>query len=346
MPIAVISCVLNKASPIHQGLLYCYKFGMNIAPMIAQIIKDSMSSSEQALLAQASISLSNRYREGDYKQRPPTLIERYAYLLARFPATLEAVSSVLSILKEQLPNFAPRSVIDVGAGPATASWAALELFDFNNLLLIEKDAAWIALGKKLASHNSRLNQASWLEHDLNNILDIKAADLIIASYSFQELASSRQESLALELYRKTLQALVFIEPGTPRGFANIRALREILIKEGAHIIGPCSHESPCPLVATNWCHFSVRLSRHELHRRVKNASMGYEDEKYSYLIVSPHPAHKPYARVLRPPQKRTGHVILDLCSESEQKQEIITRSQKNLYREAKKLRWGDSWNKN
>ena len=304
-----------------------------------------MSHSEQAMLAQAFSSLSNRYHAGEYNQKPPTLTERYAYMLARFPATLAAVSAVLNTLIKRMPKLYPRSFVDIGAGPGTASYAALELFDLENLLLVERDPEWIALGKKLATNKPSLNQASWMEHDLNNILNIAPSDIIMASYSFQELSPQRQASLALELYHKTLKALVIIEPGTPRGFNNIRNLREVLLKEGAHIIAPCTHEAPCPLLGTNWCHFSARLKRHELHRRIKSASMGYEDEKYSYLIVSPQSVPKLYARVLRPPQKRSGHIILDLCSEAQQKSEIIARSQKNLYREAKKLDWGSPWEK-
>jgi len=319
---------------------------MSIANNIAQIVQDSMTSFEQALLGEASRSLSIRYQAADYTHKPPTIIERYAYLLARFPATLAANKAVLEALVERLPDFKPRSIADIGAGPGTACWQALELFaDLKQIVLVEKDPQWITLGKKLAKENKPLSEASWIEHDLKDKVIIDSADLIIASYSFQELSEQRQISLVRELYSNTKQALVIIEPGTPRGFANIKALREILIQEGAHIIAPCTHESACPLTGTNWCHFSARLQRHEYHRRLKSASMGYEDEKYSYLIVSRNPAPKLYARVLRSPQKRTGHLILDLCSEAQQKSEIVARSQKSLYREAKKLVWGSRWEK-
>ena len=40
----------------------------------------------------------------------------------------------------------------------------------------------------------------------------------------------------------------------------------------------------------NWCHFAVRLARTSLHRDVKGARLGYEDEKYSFLVVSPDPS--------------------------------------------------------
>ncbi len=61
----------------------------------------------------------------------------------------------------------------------------------------------------------------------------------------------------------------------------------------AHTIAPCPYDAPCPLAhafkeGKDWCHFSVRIPRGKYHRRAKDGTLPYEDEKSSYLVVSPH----------------------------------------------------------
>jgi ribosomal protein RSM22 (predicted rRNA methylase) len=310
---------------------------------LAQIIHRSMSKHQSDMLVQASARLSERYQKASYNNNL-NLLEKYAYVLARMPATFAALSNVINILNTNL-KLEPTSLLDIGAGPATASWAALSCFQsLSKLIIIEHDPEWLSLAQKLAHENSRFKNATWLKHDLVQPLkNLDQADLVIAAYAFQELDLQRQISLVQELFAKTKQALIIIEPGTPRGFSYIKNLREVLIKHGAHIIAPCTHQQSCPVSNNDWCHFSARLSRHEFHRRAKSATLGYEDEKFSYLIASPLNASTQHrSRIVRAPIKRAGHIILDTCEESKLTRKIFTRSDKERYREIKKLSWGDS----
>ena len=63
-----------------------------------------------------------------------------------------------------------------------------------------------------------------------------------------------------------------------------------LAAAGAHVIAPCPHAADCPLAAADWCHFAQRIERTKIHRSVKGAELGYEDEKFSYIAVARHPA--------------------------------------------------------
>src|ERR1700754_4322720 len=51
-----------------------------------------------------------------------------AYLLTRMPATYAAVTRVLDEVLGRVSGFEPRSLLDAGAGPGTAAWAAAEAF--------------------------------------------------------------------------------------------------------------------------------------------------------------------------------------------------------------------------
>ena len=50
-----------------------------------------------------------------------------AYMAARMPACYAAVYKVLEEVSARLPAFAPESMLDFGAGPGTAVWAAQEV---------------------------------------------------------------------------------------------------------------------------------------------------------------------------------------------------------------------------
>ena len=112
------------------------------------------------------------------------------------------------------------------------------------------------------------------------------ADLVIASYVIGELAPDRLPRLADALWSAAAGMLLVVEPGTPAGFARIRALRAHLIAQGAHVVAPCPHDRACPIVDPDWCHFSQRLNRSRAHRQVKGADLSYEDEKFSYVALA------------------------------------------------------------
>src|SRR5207253_4137616 len=79
-------------------------------------------------LRRATEELSRRYRgeESRGSQLVVSPVERAGYLVTRLPATFAAISAVLRELKERVVDFRPRSLLDLGAGPGTAAWAASE----------------------------------------------------------------------------------------------------------------------------------------------------------------------------------------------------------------------------
>ena len=73
------------------------------------------------------------------------------------------------------------------------------------------------------------------------------ADLVIAGYVLAELAETEAAKRAKTLWEAADQMLVLVEPGTPQGFARIRAARAALIAAGGHVVAPCTHDKDCPL---------------------------------------------------------------------------------------------------
>ena len=73
-------------------------------------------------------SISKTYRDGGGSGGIRSEADALAYALARMPATYAAVTASLNALVEIRPDFAPENLLDIGAGPGTATWAAAEAF--------------------------------------------------------------------------------------------------------------------------------------------------------------------------------------------------------------------------
>src|SRR5438552_16316138 len=95
--------------------------------------------------------------------------------------------------------------------------------------------------------------------------------------------------------------------------------------------------------ARDWCHFSQRLERSKLHRRLKSGELGYEDEKFSYVVASRLPGRKAAARIVRHPVLRKRHLELQLCAPGGLKKETIARSQGEEYKRARRAKRGAEW---
>jgi ribosomal protein RSM22 (predicted rRNA methylase) len=192
-----------------------------------------------------------------------------------------------------------------------------------------------------------LRNATWLQHDLTATLPEGVWDLVLCSYALNELREAERAAFIRRAWERCGKLLVVVEPGTKAGFANVLALRTLLLDAGATLAAPCPNPLPCPMGGgTDWCHFAARLERTAEHRRLKNATLGHEDEKFSYIAfsrMSADEAHRPNARIVRHPKIFSGYTQLTLCREGEIATTTITRSKKEDWRRLKRLGWGDRW---
>lgn len=307
-------------------------------------LEQELRGTEIARLANDAAALSARYRE---RRAPETLTPALAaaYALVRMPASYAATAAALGALAERLPNFAPASLLDVGSGTGAALWAAASVWkSLDGATLLERDQAMAALGRRLAAKGRRalFGAAEWRRADLAGPWTAEPHDLVTAVYVLGELSDGQRAELVRRLWERTSMALVLIEPGTPQGWATIRAAREQLRAAGAWLVAPCPHQGPCPLPADDWCHFAQRISRSRAHRAAKGAALGYEDEKYSYVAAAKMPGEPIQARVLRHPLVRPGRVELALCADVGLRRTLITRGSGEAWRLARDLRWGDA----
>ncbi len=296
-------------------------------------------------LARTVAELSSQYRAKARSRPQLTATHRAAYLAARLPATYAVITRVIREAKLRISGLCVESMLDLGAGPGTAMWAAAEKFpDLSRVVLVEDLAGWVEIGKRLSckSGSSAIRNAEWRQGSVTGELPPESFDFVIASYVINEIQMQDRARVALAAWQRTNKLLAIIEPGTPEGFANIRSLRRELIAARAYIVAPCPHANECPMETQDWCHFSERLERTSEHRSAKRGELGYEDEKYSYAIFSREPVALPAARILRHPRKHAGHAEFELCTTEGLKRETISRKQGERYRTAKKAEWGET----
>jgi ribosomal protein RSM22 (predicted rRNA methylase) len=288
--------------------------------------------------------ISKTYRDGGGSGAIVSEADALAYALSRMPATYAAVTASLNSLREIALDFAPSSLLDVGAGPGTASWAAAEAFpSLRRFTLLDANGALRALALDLAGRSSRLRDIDYRRGQARAALaEADAADLVVASYMIGEIGEAERGALAELMWTRTRDTLLIVEPGTPRGYAGIIALRAQLIAAGAHVAAPCPHDGPCPLAAPDWCHFTQRLPRLRAHKQIKGAELPFEDEKFSYVTLRRAPALRHPARVLAQPDVSKVEVTAKLCTSDGLAIAKVPRRAKADYARARRWRWGDA----
>jgi ribosomal protein RSM22 (predicted rRNA methylase) len=298
----------------------------------------------QAAIARRLAAFGGGHREGAarlrevYRKGGSAKSDLDAYLVTRLPATYAAVAAALGELRRLAPEFAPESVLDIGAGPGTASWAAKEAWaSLKSFSLADNHPPFLALARELWE-----GPAEFLDLDLRKTGELPKADLAIAAYTLAEMPEAEIAAAARKLWGAA-KVLAIVEPGTPAGFSRIWAARDELIGQGALIVAPCPHREACPIAGPDWCHFSVRLPRSRAHMHAKKARLPFEDEKFAYLIASRTPAAKVDARVLAPPRMTKAGIGLKLCTSAGLEHRNVARRDGPAYKLARKLDWGSGF---
>lgn len=298
-------------------------------------IQKYLSSQKSNHLSDATTQISESYRQTS--KAVLTQQNAHAYALTRMPATYSVMRHVLSQLPE---SFTPHSILDVGCGPGTATLAALDFFKHSFEITLEDNQPTV------------LNMAHTFMTHLNvpyQTHGTTTSDLVMASYVLGEIEGL--EKFLSKLWQRCTNTLIITLPGTPRDFTKLMQARNYLITQGAFIGAPCTHQFACPLAPVgppvglapkDWCHFSVRVPRSAQHRRLKEATLSFEDEKFCYLIATRAPIEQDKnTRIIKRPIPRPGHVILDVCNEhGKLERTIIPKSNPN-YKRMRKKEWGD-----
>jgi ribosomal protein RSM22 (predicted rRNA methylase) len=318
---------------------------MELPPPLRLGVERLLAGTPLADLQRASALLSERYRaeRRDGKLHLDGELAVKAYLAARMPATFAAVRASFAMIGDTRPDFSPKSLLDLGAGPGTVLWAAADCWSgIETAVQLEASGPARRVGAGLAAELTGVT-AEWRDGDVTRLPALEPADLVCLSYVLDELDPAAIATLVDRLWALTADTLVVVEPGTPAGWRRILAVRERLLGQGAFLLAPCPHAVPCPLAAPDWCHFSRRVARSRLHRLTKEGEVPWEDEKFIFVAASRHAPLPVAARVVAPPRQAKGLVTLKLCNaDGSAEQRVVSKREGEAYRIARRLDWGDA----
>lgn len=317
---------------------------MEFPIILRAAIEKKITGFKQEQLKRAAQTISNRYRNesGDGKKLVTTDIEAMVYSLVRMPATFGAVAEALNYSVNAVDaDF--DSLLDVGAGTGAASWAVDSILSPSQITCLEREPEMRKLGQSLMQEGSLcLNNTKWITSDLIGDPLTISADLVISSYVMNEMTDKDRETVLKKLWNSTKKMLLIIEPGTPVGYGQLKKMRDILIKEGAHVAAPCPHEEICRLKDDDWCHFTTRVQRSKIHKLLKDGDAPFEDEKFSYMAFTRESVKPVTARILRHPFIEKGKISLEVCTKTENKKVVVRKKDGELFKAAKKSKCGDS----
>jgi ribosomal protein RSM22 (predicted rRNA methylase) len=318
---------------------------MELPLVLRQAVDQALEGVALTDLVRAAANLSERYRgeSRDGRLHLSDDLSARAYLATRLPATYAAIRAAMAELAERRPDFAPESLLDVGAGPGTVLWAASDCWPgLQAARLIEASGAIRKWGEIFAEANP-VAAVTWQSGDIaKGVTAEHPPDLVSLAYVLSELAPDARAKLIDDLWALTGDVLLLVEPGTPKGWERILAARDRLITRGAHLLAPCPHHLPCPVKAPDWCHFSRRVARSRLHRLSKQADVPWEDEKFIYLAASRKAGLPAGARILAPPRASKGRIDLKLCTADGVLQErTVSKRDGALFKTARRRDWGE-----
>ncbi|MEO8285123.1 MAG: small ribosomal subunit Rsm22 family protein [Chloroflexota bacterium] len=297
----------------------------------------------------AAQQLSERYR-ADRTDAGAVLAtgpkEALGYAALVMPAAYaQLAGAIAATVARTPPDFQPATLLDLGSGPGTALWAAVEQWStLRSLHAWEREPAFINLGRQLAAagDNDALKQAEWRQITLSGPLPRQTGqyDVVIIGHVLNELDDAARRVVVESAWEHCAGLLLIVEPGTSAAFPIVRAAREHLLALGAHTLAPCVHDLPCPL-QNDWCHFPQRLNRPDFQRRAKEASAGWEEAKFSYAAMARFPAVMPaWGRLIHQPQVNKAGVELIVSSQRGIVRPRIPRRNRPRYRWATNLKWG------
>lgn len=297
----------------------------------------------------AARSISRRYRakrNGTASSLAQGTSEALGYAALILPAAYAQLYGAMMAVHARIPQWQPRSMLDIGSGPGTALWAAVEQWPLlQTLTAWEREAAFIHLGRRFAttSRKQTLCATRWERVIIGKHLPahFPMYDLVVFGHVLNELPEAVRQEVVEVAWKHCSGVLLIVEPGTSTTFPIVKTMRERLRGLAAFTVAPCVHDNECPLV-NDWCHFPQRLKRPRFQRQAKNASAGWEESKFSYVAMGRFPPEcTAWGRLIHQPRVQKGFVELTISSQDGLVRPRVLKRDRAMYRESLLYEWGD-----
>lgn len=297
--------------------------------------------------------LHERYMQGENPLEPhiQTPADCLAYLAMRFPATYAQIFAALSQIQERVPDWQPKTVLELGCGPGTGIWAAKSIWpSLTHATGVDQEKLFLTLAEELHFDAKMGLDTVWVKTSLAKwtaIEDAKTYDLIIIANVLNELPSEDQEALLKKVTQRSSGIVVVLEPGTAVGYRIIQRVAKSA-SETHKLIAPYIDSA---FVESNdyWIHFSQRFQRPEFQRLIRQSmresslmASDWEEATYSYVAWGDIPVTKPpWGQCIGKVMKYKGYLIIPLLTKEAVIQARVLKRHKQDYTIAKNIRWGE-----
>jgi SAM-dependent methyltransferase len=216
-----------------------------------------------------------------------------AYLLHYFPISWCQASLCLSLFFSVTGAAAPRSVLDVGAGPGPVALALLAA-GAGAVTAVDRSAGALALARRLAAGQGRqLSTRTWDATSGGPVPDGRF-DLISLGHALNELWAGREDRIALRV--SLLQRLAakltpggrlfIMEPALMQTAQDAIRVRDGLVREGFTVELPCTWQGACPALPQSTCHGEFAWTPPpQMVRLAHRARIGREALKTAWFVL-------------------------------------------------------------
>lgn len=327
---------------------------INLPLPIEDSVAAILSRSTPHELATDAKHLHERYMARDTQKRETFIqspSDMLAYLSLRFPATYAQIYSALTQIQERLPQWRPKTVLDLGCGPGTGIWAAKTLWpDITTAIGIDTEKYFLSLGEEIRYGAKLSMNLTWINKNILNWIETSKTevyDLIIVANVLNELSEIVIERLLSQLSLSSSGVILMLEPGTSVGYQIIQSVAEQLSQK-EQIIAPYVNNT-FRRSDDYWVHFPQRFTRPEFQRRVRQSmrestlmASDWEETKFSYIAWGNLPVTKKFwGQCIGKPEVQKGFLMLPLLTEEGVIKAKIFKRYKQSYRFAKNLHWGE-----
>jgi hypothetical protein len=273
-----------------------YKFPIYIQREIKRIFAENSWPWRAQSLAQDILRLSDFYILNPTASTPwNEAWAQRATLLYFWPLNTLRLLKIRDDLQELRFFEGIESLLDFGAGPATASWVFQEINLKTSLL------------EKSQIPQKWFPQFNWTQSTSGSSQSCAAF-----SYSLTELNEVPNWALHHE-------AILIIEPSTQQDGRKLLQTRKNLLEKGYSAWAPCPHQDQCPLLLeskTDWCHDRVHIEKPDWFQDIeKYLPIKNQTLTQSYLAV----------RKKRPLEPKWARLVGDQLEEKGKTRQLICR---------------------
>ena len=211
-------------------------------------------------------------------------------------------------------------IIDWGCGTGIASRQVTAWSGIQHVTLVDQSPLALDFAQQ------QLSQTNIATHLQTPKSSLTPNSLLLISHVLGELSEEELKDLVAQA--SAVDEIIWVEPGSHTISRKLSQVRTLFLEAGHHLIAPCVHALPCPMLQTgaerHWCHFFAPPPPEVFqsafwHEASRQLGIDLRSLPYSYLAFSRH--HTPSwstgeERLIGHPRSYKGYGKLFCCGSS------------------------------